>query len=218
MAIYRFRVSFEDYDDIERDIDIKSNKTFEDLHRAIHQSTGYNSEVSSSFYVSNDQWIKNEEIAFMPNQRKINNGVALMANSKLSSFIDDPHQKFYYTYNFDRPYDFHVELIKIILQEEPGKTYPMVVRSLGEVPKIAGSIIIPPAAAAASSSDDFDFLNELDFQPEDADDLERMNDMGINTDVESEESDEDEEKDEFMDDEFSDNEGYDSDDLQKDDY
>ena len=218
MAIYRFRVSFEDYDDIERDIDIKSNKTFEDLHRAIHQSTGYNSEVSSSFYVSNDQWIKNEEIAFMPNQRKINNGVALMANSKLSSFIDDPHQKFYYTYNFDRPYDFHVELIKIILNEEPGKTYPLVVRSLGEVPKIAGSISIPPAAAAASSSDDFDFLNELDFQPEDADDLERMNDMGINTDVESEESDEDEEKDEFMDDEFSDNEGYDSDDLQKDDY
>ncbi len=218
MAIYRFRVSFEDYDDIERDIDIKSNKTFEDLHRAIHQSTGYNSEASSSFYVSNDQWIKNEEIAFMPNQRKINNGVALMANSKLSSFIDDPHQKFYYTYNFDRPYDFHVELIKIILQEEPGKTYPMVVRSLGEVPKIAGSISIPHAAAAAASSDDFDFLNELDFQPEDADDLERMNDMGINSDVESGEADEDEEKDEFMDDEFSDNEGYDSDDLQKDDY
>jgi len=219
MAIYRFRVSFEDYDDIERDIDIKSNKTFEDLHRAIHQSTGYNSEVSSSFYVSNDQWIKNEEIAFMPNQRKINNGVALMANSKLSSFIDDPHQKFYYTYNFDRPYDFHVELIKIILQEEAGKTYPMVVRSLGEVPKIAGSVGIPPAATAiAASSDDFDFLNELDFQPEDTDDLERMNDMGINSDVESLESDEDEEKDEFMDDEFSDNEGYDSDDLQKDDY
>lgn len=218
MAIYRFRVSFEDYDDIERDIDIKSNKTFEDLHRAIHQSTGYNSEVSSSFYVSNDQWIKNEEIAFMPNQRKINNGVALMANSKLSSFIDDPHQKFYYTYNFDRPYDFHVELIKIILNEEPGKTYPLVVRSLGEVPKIAGSISIPPTAAAAVSSDDFDFLNELDFQPEDADDLERMNDMGINSDVESGEADEDEEKDEFMDDEFSDNEGYDSDDLQKDDY
>ena len=65
MAIYRFRVSFEDYDDIERDIDIKSNQTFEDLHRAIHQSTGYQVEASSSFYVSNDQWIKNEEIAFL---------------------------------------------------------------------------------------------------------------------------------------------------------
>ncbi|MFA6946780.1 MAG: hypothetical protein WC220_12860, partial [Pedobacter sp.] len=205
MAIYRFRVSFEDYDDIERDIDIKSNQTFEDLHRAIHQSTGYQVEASSSFYVSNDQWIKNEEIAFLPNQRKINNGVAIMSNSKLSSFIDDPHQKFYYTYNFDRPYDFHVELVKILLNDEAGKTYPYVSRILGEAPKIAGGGLIPPVAAAVVP-DDFDFLNELDFQPEDTEDLEQMNEMGINT---SEEVEEDEEKDEFID-EFSDNESYDS--------
>ena len=78
---------------------------------------------------------------------------------------------------------------------------------------MAGTAIIPPIST--SVSDDFDFLNELDFQPEDAEDLEQMSDMGINTDSEIEE--EDEEKDEFMD-EFSDNEGYDSDDLQKDDY
>jgi hypothetical protein len=213
MAIYRFKVSFEDYDDIERDIDIKSNQTFEDLHRAIHQSTGYNAEVSSSFYVSSDQWIKSEEIAFLPNQRKINNGVATMENSKLSSFIDDPHQKFYYIYNFERPFDFHVELIKILLNEEAGKTYPCVSRSQGEAPKIAGTLIIPPVAAVAS--DDFDFLNELDFQPEDAEDLEQMSDMGINTEQEIEE--EDEEKDEFMG-EFSDNDEFDSDDLQKDEY
>ncbi|HQS50954.1 MAG: hypothetical protein B7X86_08570 [Sphingobacteriales bacterium 17-39-43] len=215
MAIYRFRVSFEDYDDIERDIDIKSNQTFEDLHRAIHQSTGYQVEASSSFYVSNDQWIKNEEIAFLPNQRKVNNGVALMGNSKLSSFIDDPHQKFYYTYNFDRPFDFHVELVKILLSDEPGKTYPCVARSLGEAPKITGSGIIP-TAAATEVSEEFDFLNELDFQPEDTEDLEQMSDMGINTGEEAVEE-EEEEKDEFMD-EFSDNEGYDADDLQKDEY
>lgn len=215
MAIYRFRVSFEDYDDVERDIDIKSNQTFEDLHKAIHQSTGYKIEASSSFYVSNDQWIKNEEIAYLPNQRKINNGVALMENSRLSSFIDDPHQKFYYIYNFDRPFDFHVELIKIMLNEEPGKSYPNVARSLGEAPKIPGTGVIPPVAAVVS--DEFDFLNEEDFQPEDTDELEQMNDMGINTDQEIVSEEEEDEKDEFMD-EFSDNEGYDADDLQKDDY
>jgi hypothetical protein len=212
MAIYRFKVSFEDYDDIERDIDIKSSQTFEDLHRAIHQSTGYNPDSSSSFYVSSDQWIKGEEIAFLPNQRKINNGVATMVNSKLSSFIDDPHQKFYYTYNFDRPFDFHVELIKIILDEEAGRNYPYVARSLGEAPKIAGSTIIPSTESVAIS-DDFDFLNELDFQPEDAEDLEEMTEMGINNESEEEVD----EKDEFMD-EFSDNDGYDSEDIQKDDY
>lgn len=213
MAIYRFKVSFEDYDDIERDIDIKSNQTFEALHRAIHQSTGYNADLSSSFYVSSDQWIKKEEIAFLPNQRKINNGVATMENSKLSSFIDDPHQKFYYTYNFDRPFDFHVQLVKILLSEEDGKTYPYVSRTQGEAPKMAGTVIIPPVTTVVS--EDFDFLNELDFQPEDAEELEQLSDMGINTKQEIEE--EQEEKDEFMD-EFSDNDGYDPDDIQKDEY
>ncbi len=213
MAIYRFKVSFEDYDDIERDIDIKSNQTFEDLHRAIHQSTGYNADLSSSFYVSSDQWIKKEEIALLPNQRKINNGVATMENSKLSSFIDDPHQKFYYTYNFDRPFDFHVQLVKILLSEEDGKTYPYVSRTQGEAPKMAGTVIIPPVITVVS--EDFDFLNELDFQPEDAEELEQLSDMGINTKQEIEE--EQEEKDEFMD-EFSDNDGYDPDDIQKDEY
>ncbi len=55
MALYRFKVTFEDYDDVTREIDIKSTQTFEDLHRAIHQSTGYNGEFPSSFYISNDQ-------------------------------------------------------------------------------------------------------------------------------------------------------------------
>ena len=212
MAIYRFRVSFEDYDDIERDIDIKSNQTFEDLHRAIQKSTGYQIETPSSFYVSNDQWKKNEEIAFLPNQRKVNNGVVLMSNSKLSSFIDDPHQKFYYTYNFDRPFDFHVELVKILMNDESGKIYPCVSRSLGVAPKITESGIIS-AEVTTLVSDEFDFLNEINFQPEDAEELEQMNDMGINTGEEAAEL--EEEKDEFMD-EFSDNEGYDSDDIQKD--
>lgn len=214
MAIYRFKVSFEDYDDVERDIDIRSNQTFEDLHRAIHQSTGYNVEASSSFYVSNDQWIKNEEIAYLPNQRKTNNDVAVMSNAKLSSFIDDPHQKFYYIYNFERPFDFHIELMKILLNEETGKTYPHVSRILGEAPKIAGMGIIPPAADAAS--DDFDFLNEQDFQEEGPEEQEPLNEIDLIHDPEEEHGAE-EDKDEFMD-EFSDNDGYDTDDLQKDDY
>jgi len=54
MALYRFKVTFEDYDDVSREIDVKSNQTFEDLHRAIHKSTGYDAEFSSSFYISND--------------------------------------------------------------------------------------------------------------------------------------------------------------------
>lgn len=198
MAIYRFRISFEDFDDVVREIDIKTNQTFEDLHRAFHRSTGYDADKSSSFYVSTDNWIKGDEIALLPNQRKIDNGVALMEKSKLSSFVDDPHQKFYYIYNFERPFDFHVELIKIILENDPNIQYPFVVKSVGEAPKIIDkSNMASFAATATASTNEFDFLNEMDFVPEDTDELEAMGGRGIN--AEEVDDDEDEEKDEFGD-------------------
>ena len=217
MAIYRFRVSFEDYDDITREIDIKSNQTFEDLHRAIHRSTGYNADKSSSFYVSTDNWIKGEEIAIHPTQRKIDNGVTLMEKSKLSSFIEDPHQKFYYIYNFERPYDFHVELVKIILDDDPKIEYPYLVKSVGEAPKIIDkSNIDSIVASSAAVENDFDFLNEMDFVPEDTDELEAMGGRGINAQEEESDDEEDEQEDEFGDGE----EDYDNDDYgnDKDDY
>ena len=211
MAIYRFRISFEDFDDIVREIDIKTTQTFEDLHRAIHRSTGYNADKSSSFYVSTDNWIKGEEIAILPNQRKIDNGVKLMEKSKLSSFIDDPHQKFYYIYNFERPYDFHVELIKIILENDPNIEYPFLVKSTREAPKIIDKTNVGSFAASSTSSGDFDFLNEMDFVPEDAEELEAMGGRGINAEEvdEEEEEENEDENDEFSngDDDYEDDYG-----------
>jgi hypothetical protein len=196
MALYRFRVTFEDYDDVSRDIDVKSNQTFEDLHKAIHQSTGYNPEYPSSFYISNDQWIKGEEITYLPNQKRIDRKIPLMENIKLSSFIDDPHQKFYYTFNFDRPFDFHVELMKIILEDTPGTTYPAVVRSVGEAPKQFGNVFNPTAAAVETPDEDFDFLNEMAFNPEDAEDFSEVTDTGVD-DIEEKKVDDEGEEDEF---------------------
>ncbi len=194
MAIYRFKVSFEDYDDIIREIDIKTTQTFEDLHRAIHKSTGYNADVPSSFYVSTDNWIKGDEIAIHPNQRKIDNKVTLMEKSRLSSFIEDPHQKFYYIYNFDRPYDFHVQLIKIILENDPNIEYPYIVKSVGVAPKILTQFNIDAVDDdSADIKSEFDFLNEMDFVPEDTEELEAMGGSGINTKVEEGEEEEEEE-------------------------
>lgn len=211
MALYRFRVSFEDYDDVVREIDVKSNQTFQDLHRAIHQSTGYNPEYPSSFYISNDQWTKGEEITFMPNQRRIDRGISLMEKVRLSSFIDDPHQKFYYTFNFDRPFDFHVELMKIILDDAAGVTYPHIVRSVGEAPKQFGNVFNSTATpTTTAANEDFDFLNEMTFVPEDAEDLEELHD-------EDEGTSEDEEEDEFGG-EFSDDENHEEGSSHHDDY
>lgn len=205
MAVYRFRISFEDYDEVIREIDIKSNQTFKDLHFFFHSIIGYDPEKSSSFYVSNDQWIKNEELAYLPSQKKIDLGVALVENSKLSKFIDDPHQKFYYIYNFDKPFEFHVELIKI-LDNNAAVEYPTLFKAVGEAPRIVVPSLGSPDEITGDE-DDIDFVDDLDVAIADEEELE-----GLNTDTEGEE--EEAESDEFMD-EFSDTDGFDQEDLEK---
>lgn len=216
MAIYRFRVSFEDFDEVVREIDIKSTQTFEDLHKAIHRSTGYSPEKSSSFFVSTDNWIKGDEIAYLPSQRKTDRGVALMENSKLNKFIEDPHQKFYYIYNFDRPFDFHVELIKIILDTDPNIEYPYLVKSTGEAPKIIDKNNLGAVAVSSNPvSTDFDFLNEMDFVPEDTEELEAMGGRGINTEEKADDAEEEADDDA---DEFADNDSFEDEEYKEEDY
>ena len=170
MAIYRFRISFEDYDEIIREIDMLPKHTFLDLHLAIQQDLGYEQEVSSSFYISNDQWKKGQELTHLPSERKINEKVVLMKDARLNQFIDDPHQKFYYTYNFGRPYDFHVQLIKI-LKEEDGKTYPSTFKSLGVAPKPASQIVFVEDVDEEEAEQHFDLLNEMEYGSDDTDDM-----------------------------------------------
>ncbi len=171
MAIYRFRVTFEDYEDVYREIDVPSKSTFFELHQSIHAATGYEVERASSFYVSNDQWKKGTEIAYLPNDRKKNAGVLEMELIKMSKFIDDPHQKFYYIYNFDRPYDFHVEL-----KEEEGKSYPLVFKSVGEAPKSITAANFPVAGAEDDEDDDFVDESSEEYGVDEEDDYDMFDD------------------------------------------
>ena len=79
-----------------------------------------------------------------------------------------------------------------------------------------GKYILKPVirAIASAVSEDFDFLNEMDYNTNDPEELSNMSDLGI-SDSENEESEEEGEGEE--DDEFS-SESYDEDDLQKEDY
>lgn len=164
MAIYRFKVSFEDFD-CSREIDIKPNQTFLDLHNAIHASIGFDPNFPSSFYVSNDFWHKGTEITYLPNERRIAKGIKLMSDAKLSAYIDDPYQRFYYIFNFDKPFDFHVYLSKII-DDIPGTEYPICSKANGEPPR---QFNLPPAVAALILEEEELGILDLDEEPTEAD-------------------------------------------------
>ncbi len=191
MAVYKFRVSFEDYDDISRDIEIKSNQTFADFHKALHQSIAFDGNASASFYMSNDYWHKGKEITLLEKDQKTEN-VSLMEKAQLKNFIVDPHQKIYYIFNFDKPWTFHIELIKIVINEDAKISYPLCVKSIGEAPKQFGNV---PLISSTEENDDLDFLNVMEYAEDDED----RDEMGFDDGGEEEEEGE---KDEFAGEDF----------------
>lgn len=134
-VVYRFRVRFEDYDDISRDIEIKSTQTFEELHDIIQSSIGFDNSKPASFYMSNDNWIKGQEIARQPRSDHQGNQAHVMGESRVCDYIADPHQKIYYISDYEANWSFFVELIKIIPQGDALRNYPVCIKTLGEAPK-----------------------------------------------------------------------------------
>ena len=121
MAVYKFRIIYEDHEDVSRDIEIKPFHSFEDLHLAIQDSIKFDASKAASFYISDDYWRKGQEIPVD------------LKKSKLVDFIEDPHQKFIYIFDPSASWCFNIELFKI-QPDENGVQYPRCVKSVGKAP------------------------------------------------------------------------------------
>lgn len=160
MAIYRFRISFEEFDDIHRDIEIRSVQTFEQLHLAIQESIGFDASKPASFFMSNDNWKKGQEIVFSLPEGNKAHGKLLMKESHLCDFIADPHQKIYYVFDAPSQWSFFIELFKIFPDSVPGKKYPVCVKVHGEAPK-QYNVIEPPKGVLDPDFIDDEMFSEV---------------------------------------------------------
>lgn len=135
MAVYKFKVTFEEFDDVYRVIEIKSTQTFEDLHKAILDSIKFDQKQLASFYMSTDTWKKGQEITLEDMSENDENPTPVMSKSKLSEYIIDPHQKILYVYDFIEIWTFYIELVGIEIKEKAGVKYPVCSKTVGLAPK-----------------------------------------------------------------------------------
>lgn len=137
MAVYKFKITFEDYEDIFRVIEIKSTQTFLDLHKAILDSIGFDQKQMASFYMSNDSWKRFQEITLedMSDGDEPEKKLPIMSKSKLCDYIIDPHQKMIYIYDFIELWTILIELTGIEIKEKAGQKYPVCSKTSGLSPK-----------------------------------------------------------------------------------
>ncbi|OFX73614.1 MAG: hypothetical protein A2X12_11435 [Bacteroidetes bacterium GWE2_29_8] len=135
MFIYKFRITQEDHDDFVRDIEIMSNQTFEDFHKFFVSQFNLDSTQLASFYISNSRWNKKQEITLIDMSDDDENKMPIMSETKISDFIDDPHQRLIYINDFINLITFYIDLLKITKgDKENKKDFPKIVKSEGRLP------------------------------------------------------------------------------------
>ncbi len=147
--VYRFKVTYEDHEDVFRYIEIKSSQSFLELHTAIQQSIGFDNSKSATFYMSDDYWRKEDEISVENTsdekikKPKIKKGDEPKKKKTIADHIDNPHQRFVYVFDPEREWTFLLELLKIVPPDN-NVVYPQCIKSVGTSPKQYKPTNLPP--------------------------------------------------------------------------
>jgi hypothetical protein len=139
MAVLKFRIYLEEDDAVYRDVVIKHNQTFQDLHFAILKAWEFDSKHEATFYRSNDNWQRGREISFARYDKPYKAEPLLMAETTIGSEIRDTNQKFIYVYDFLKNWTFLVELINVRKEESTKIIYPAISRTEGIGPQQYGT-------------------------------------------------------------------------------
>jgi len=174
MYYYKFKISFDEVEDFERDIEILASDNFESFHKILYDSIGLAGHELASFSICDAKWNKKQEITLIDMQddrvsetptydeeeeysTSSNIPKFIMKDAVLKDFITDPHQHIMYEYDFINPKVFYIELLKTLPAKE-NAVYPRCILSKGVLPKP------DEFPTAANLENDFlnDFLDEVD--------------------------------------------------------
>ncbi len=139
MSILRFRITFDDYDDIQRDIDFKADQTFADLYNELLKSVGFDQKHKGTFWIADHNWRKCALIGHITG-----NAESALRKTELVEHIDDPHQKFLFSYDENVGWNFNIELIRVMADGEYKAVYPKISAQTGIPPvQYKETLIIP---------------------------------------------------------------------------
>lgn len=141
MNIYKFRVILDTDEDVFRDIEIGTESTFEELHEAIMHAFDFSGDEMASFYMSDEEWEKGQEItllemgmdAGLPFDGEDPDVVLVMKQVSLKDMIKLPSEKILYVFDFMRMWCFYIELMAH-KKAAPSTLYPRVAHVYGDAP------------------------------------------------------------------------------------
>jgi hypothetical protein len=170
--VIRVRVLLDHDDVVFRDLEVNNQSTFVELHEFIQEAFGFDNSQMASFYVSNEDWEKGQEITLMDMGEKNENGepILLMHETVLKDVIFDVGQKLLYVFDFFLMWCFYIDVVDVKDLDETTIT-PRVAQIFGEAPE----------QYSKSPDINFEVEDSISFDDEDEDEIGDMFDLlGMN--------------------------------------
>ena len=141
MSVFKFRIQVDDQDDFLREVEIKSNQTFYQLHDFMVKNLKLGGKELASFHVAGERWEKLQEITLIDMSGEEDKNVKasddtrtifLMDQTPIERFIKEIDQKLIYEYDFLQMRTFLLELVDITHEDRRVK-YPRLTFSRGKI-------------------------------------------------------------------------------------
>lgn len=165
--VYKFTLLSDESDDFVRVIEIDSDATFFDFHKAILKACGYKDDQMTSFFICDQNWGKETEITLEAMDTSSEEDSYVMRDTKLSEFCEEKKQRLLYEFDPLAGRDFFIELTNIVYKKDIDA--PVCTRSEGKAPE---QMMDPDLIGGLGSDNDNDYYGDInDYDDEELDGL-----------------------------------------------
>ena len=163
--IVKFRIISGETDDFVRDIEIPSDSSFLDLHLSIQAACDFDDSMMASFYLSDADWDKGQEIVLQIIDETEQKEALLMDDLQIKQIIKAKGNRLIYMFDFFSIRFFFIEVVNIRekLPSDEKLEFPICTLCEGTPPR---QILI-------------DDLSDLDFEDDIREEFNDFEDMGF---------------------------------------
>lgn len=171
--LYHFLILSGEKEDFVREILINSDTTFLDFHEAIQESVGFDTSQIASFYISDVNWSKGQEIMLIKMDKRTGEDELIMQDVKLQDMVHSKKDRLIYQFDFFSNRGFFIELLS--LSKDRSIAQPALIKSEGEAPEQillddVGLDEVSSLLGLTDEDDEFgDEFNDIRFEDMDSD-------------------------------------------------
>ncbi|MEI6678635.1 MAG: hypothetical protein WCL21_08510 [Mariniphaga sp.] len=130
--VFKFSVISDKVEDFAMHIDADAKNTFFDLHEAIQNECKYDASELATFFLADEEWDKEQEIAMFPNMSSKQNTTPIMKNTALADYLKEKEDKLIYIFDVVNQKSLYIELNDIVMEKKLNS--PIVTYNRGMAP------------------------------------------------------------------------------------